>query len=86
VSAGAGAFSEAAQVSEAGGSSDMFSDARASATHNNLAVASGSDDVDTDWDREFFGAGTGRTGEPSPNEARDVTRANIAKGLKALLR
>ena len=48
-------------------------------------MASGSDDVDTDWDREFFGAGTGRTGEPSPNEARDVTRANIAKGLKALL-
>eukprot|EP00904_Undaria_pinnatifida_P005416 jgi/Undpi1/2003/HiC_scaffold_12.g05390.m1 len=85
VSAGAGAFSETAQPSDAGGSSDMFSDARASATHNNLAVASGSDDVDTDWDREFFGAGTGRTGEPSPNEARDVTRANIAKGLKALL-
>lgn len=53
---------------------------------SSLAGASGSDDVDTDWDREFFGGGTGRTGEPSPNDARDVTRANIAKGLKALLR
>ena len=48
--------------------------------------ASGSDDVDTDWDREFFGAAPERTGEPSPNKVRDVTRANIAKGLKALLR
>lgn len=51
---------------------------------SSTAGASGSDDVDTDWDREFFG--TGRTGEPSPNVARDVTRANLAEGLKALLR
>lgn len=52
---------------------------------SSLAGASGSEDVDTDWDREFFGAGPGRTGEPSPNDARDVTRANYAKGLKELL-
>lgn len=48
----------------------------------------GSDDADTDWDLELglVGPGTGRTGEPSPNNARDVKRANIAEGLKALLR
>lgn len=48
----------------------------------------GSDDMDTDWDRELglVGPGTGRTGEPSPNNTRDLKRANIAEGLKALLR
>ncbi|CAN0311317.1 unnamed protein product, partial [Ectocarpus sp. 12 AP-2014] len=48
----------------------------------------GSDDADTDWDLELglVGPGTGRTGEPSPNNARDVKRANIAEGLRALLR
>lgn len=51
--------------------------------YSSLAGASGSDDVDTDWDREFFG--TGKTGENSPNDVRDVTRANIAKGFKGLL-
>lgn len=50
---------------------------------SSLAGASGSDEVDTDWDREFFGAGG--KGESSPNDARDITRANIAKGLKGLL-
>lgn len=50
--------------------------------------AAGSDDIDTDWDRELglVGPGTGRTGEPSPNNSRDLRRANIAEGLKALLR
>lgn len=50
--------------------------------------AAGSDDIDTDWDRELglVGPGTGRTGEPSPNNMRDLKRANIAEGLKALLR
>ncbi|CAN0312643.1 unnamed protein product, partial [Ectocarpus sp. 12 AP-2014] len=48
----------------------------------------GSDDADTDWDLELglVGPGTGRTGEPSPNNVRDVKRANIAEGLRALLR
>lgn len=50
--------------------------------------AAGSDDIDTDWDRELglVGPGQGRTGEPSPNNTRDLKRANIAEGLKALLR
>lgn len=52
---------------------------------SSLAGRSESDEVDTDWDRELFGAGA--TGESSPNDARerDIQRANIAKGLKGLL-